>query len=306
MKSTLVAAAAAVAATGAVGLSAVGQDKAQQLVLRSTTSSVAVHVLVSSANGPVRDLTTADFVLKDSGVPQVIATMTRERLPLDVTIVVDQLAQGEFAGRERHPQIAEIEALLADDDKVRVISVGRDVAETAALGPPGPAAAARTAWPNDQAAIFDGVAGALMRVTPPGRQHLVLVITEGYDAYSVTSAEVLTGVGERSDAQMHVLVAEGRRIKTRTLARAPAALPVRDGLATLVTLARSSGGDVVAIGRMTRSVTTSMKKIFDDVRAGYVLYFTPTGVTERGWHPLTVTVSRPGKFEVRARPGYTY
>ena len=43
---------------------------------------------------------------------------------------------------------------------------------------------------------------------------------------------------------------------------------------------------------MTRSVTSSMKKIFDDVRAGYVLYFTPTGVLT-GWHPLLVTVSRP-------------
>jgi hypothetical protein len=254
----------------------------------------------------VRDLTAAEFVLKDSGVQQEIATMTHERLPLDVTIVIDQLAQGEFASRERHPWVAEIETLLTDDDRIRVISVGRDIAETAALGPAGHAASAKTPFSSDRVAVFDGVAGALMRVTPPGRQHLVVVITEGYDAYSFTSEEVLTGVGERSDAQMHVLVAEGRRIKTRTLARAPAVLPVRDGLATLVTLARSSGGDVVPIARTTRSVTSSMKKILNDLRSGYVLYYTPTGVTERGWHPLTVTVSRPGQFEVRTRPGYTY
>lgn len=291
---------------GTMCLAAFAQDKSQQLVLRSSTSSVAVHVLVSNAKGPVRDLTPAEFVLKDSGVQQDIATITRERLPLDVTIVIDHLAQGEFAGRERHPQVEEIERLLAEDDRIRVISVGRDVLETAGPGPADAAAAAKAPSRSDQAAIFDGVAGALMRVTPAGRQHLVLVITEGYDAYSFMSAEALTSVGERSDAQMHILVAEGRRIKTRTLARAPAVLPVRDGLATLVTLARSSGGDVVSIGRMTRSVTSSMKKIFDDVRAGYVLYFTPTGVPERGWHPLTVTVSRPGQFEVRARPGYAY
>jgi hypothetical protein len=304
MKSAVIA--AVIASTGVAALSAIAQVQEQQQVLRSSTSSVAVHVLVSNAKGPVRDLTAADFVLKDSGVEQEIATMTREQLPLDVTIVLDQLAQGEFAGRERHPQVAEIEALLTDDDRIRVITVGRDIAETAALGPAGNAASAKAASSSDQVAVFDGVAGALMRVTPPGRQHLVLVITEGYDAYSFTSEAALTGVGERSDAQMHVLVAEGRRLKTRTLARAPAVLPLRDGLATLVTLARSSGGDVVPIGRMTRSVTSSMKKIFDDVRAGYVLYFTPTGVPERGWHPLLVTVSRPGTFEVRARPGYTH
>ncbi len=270
MKFALIA--AAVASTGAVALTAIAQDKEQQLVLRSGTSSVAVHVLVSNTKGPVRDLTAAEFVLKDSGVQQEIATMTHERLPLDVTIVIDQLAQGEFASRERHPWVAEIETLLTDDDRIRVISVGRDIAETAALGPAGHAASAKTASSSDRVAVFDGVAGALMRVTPPGRQHLVVVITEGYDAYSFTSEEVLTGVGERSDAQMHVLVAEGRRIKTRTLARAPAVLPVRDGLATLVTLARSSGGDVVPFGRTTRSVTSSMKKILNDLRSGYVLY----------------------------------
>jgi hypothetical protein len=303
MKSALVA--AAFASAGAVCLSAIAQDKPQQLVLRSGTSSVAVHVLVSNAKGPVRDLTAADFALKDSGVQQDIATITSERLPLDVTIVIDHLAQGEFSGREQHPQVEEIEALLAHDDRVRVVSVGRDIAETAEFAPAGTTAAG-TPSRSDQAAIFDGVAGALMRVTPPGRQHLVLVITEGYDAHSFTSAQALTSIGERSDAQMHVLVAEGRRLKTRTLARAPAVLPVRDGLATLVTLARSSGGDVVPIGRMTRSVSKPMKKVFDDVRAGYVLYYTPTGVPDRGWHPLTVTVSRPGQFEVRARPGYTY
>jgi VWFA-related protein len=304
MKSVLVA--AVLASAGAATLSAIAQDKAQQLVLRSSASSVAVHVLVSNAKGPVRDLKTADFVLKDSGVQQEIATMTSERLPLDVTIVIDQLAQGEFAGRERHPQVEEIETQLGGEDRIRVVSVGGDIAETAAFGPAGHAASAKAASPSDRASVFDGVAGALMRLTPPGRQHLVLVITEGYDAFSFTSADVLTGIGERSDAQMHVIVAEGRRIKTRTLARAPSALPTRDGLATLVALARSSGGDVVSMGRMTRSVATSIKKIFDDVRAGYVLYYTPTGVTDRGWHPLTVTVSRPGKFEVRARPGYTY
>ena len=62
MKSVLIA--AAIASTGAVALSAIGQDREQQQVLRSSTSSVAVHVLVSNARGPVRDLTTADLCSK--------------------------------------------------------------------------------------------------------------------------------------------------------------------------------------------------------------------------------------------------
>jgi hypothetical protein len=135
MKSALIA--AAFASTGAVALSAIAQDKEQQLVLRSGTSSVAVHVLVSNTKGTCAGFDGRGVCAQDSGVQQEIATMTHERLPLDVTIVIDQLAQGEFASRERHPWVAEIETLLTDDDRIRVISVGRDIAETAALGPAG-------------------------------------------------------------------------------------------------------------------------------------------------------------------------
>ena len=94
--------------------------------------------------------------------------MTREQLPLDVTIVVDQLAQGEFAVG-RHPRSQTSKPLLTDDDRIRVITVGRDIAETAA-GSAGTAASAKAATSSDQVAIFGGVAGALMRVTPPGRR----------------------------------------------------------------------------------------------------------------------------------------
>jgi hypothetical protein len=103
---------------------------------------------------------------------------------------------------------------------------------------------------------------------------------------------------------MHVLASEGLRNKVRGLARAPAPLGVYDGLAMLVELAKASGGDLLSPTRATRSVTGPVKRIFDDVRAGYVLYYTPTGVTDKGWHPIAVTVTRPGRFEIRARRGY--
>jgi VWFA-related protein len=281
----------------------------QQLQLRSSTSSVAVHVLVQGPRGPVRDLTTADFELTDSGIRQQIATMTVDPLPLDVSIVVDELRHSEYAAKKRHPYIEEIKALLKREDRLGIVAAGSDIRERVPLGalpdvaettPP----ETRPAEISDQAAVFDGVARALLRATPPGRQHVVIVLTEGYDAFSFTSPQALSDIARRSDARMHVLATEGFRGRYRELARAPAPLGVYDGLAVLVELARESGGDLFAPTKMTRSVSGPVKRIFDDVRAGYVLYYTPAGVTERGWHPIAVSVTRPGRFEVRARPGY--
>lgn len=276
----------------------------QQLQLRSSTSSVAVHVLVQGPKGPVRDLTAGDFDLTDSGIRQEIATMTVDPLPIDVTIVADHLRHSEYAKKSRHPYIEEIKALLTREDRLGVVSVGSDVREGMPLAALPGTAEPEPAEPSDQAAIFDGVARALLRATPPGRQHVVIVLTEGYDAFSFTSPQALADIGRRSDAQMHVLASEGLRNKNRGLARAPAPLGVYDGLAMLVDLAQASGGDLLSPTRMTRSVTGPVKRIFDDVRAGYVLYYTPTGVSEKGWHPIAVTVNRAGRFDVRARPGY--
>jgi VWFA-related protein len=291
-------------AASAILLASTTSAQQQQLVLRSSTNSVAVHVLVRTSSGPVRDLTAADFVITDSGVRQDIATMTIEPLPLDVTVVVDRLAQSEFASVKRHPQIEDIEETLTQDDRIRVVGVGADIDERSPFSPPGRAAAMAPARPSDQPALFDGVASALLRVTPPGRQHVVIVITEGYDAFSFTSAAALTDIAQRTDARMYVVVAQGRSVKARTLARAPSPLPLDDGLGSLVEIARDTGGNVVSVSRLTRAITGPIRRVFSDVRAGYVLYYTPTGVSDRGWHPISVTISRPGQFEIQARPGY--
>lgn len=298
MMRRLVPALGVIAATASLA----GQD--QQLVIRSKTTSVAVHVLVESMDKPVRDLTVKDFVLTDSGVRQEITTMTSELLPLDVTVVLDRLAQSEYATTRPHPQVEEVRELLQNGDRLRIVAVGSDIEETMPFGPPNRGPAPPPTLKSDLPAIFDGVATALMRPTVPGRQHLVIVITEGFDAYSFTSAAALSDIAQRSDAQMNVIVAEGRRIKTRTLGRAMTPLPFDDGLGSLVEIAKSTGGNMLASFRMTRSVAGPIRKLFDEVRAGYVIYYTPSGVTDRGWHPIEVTVPGPRKLTVRARRGY--
>jgi len=61
-------------------------------------------------------------------------------------------------------------------------------------------------------------------------------------------------------------------------------------------------------GRMLRGdgnedLSAVFVKILDEFRQRYVLTYTPTGVSEPGWHELSVRVKRRGA-SVRVRPGY--
>ena len=53
-----------------------------------------------------------------------------------------------------------------------------------------------------------------------------------------------------------------------------------------------------------QSVARQFRRVVDDYRAGYVLQYVPEGVPPAGWHEISVTVTRPGKYDIRARKGY--
>ena len=64
---------------------------------------------------------------------------------------------------------------------------------------------------------------------------------------------------------------------------------------------RRTGGEVHRLSKALDDFT----RIVEDFRASYVLRYTPKGVERRGWHALTVRLTWPGTFTVRARAGYT-
>ena len=53
------------------------------------------------------------------------------------------------------------------------------------------------------------------------------------------------------------------------------------------------------------NLTSKFRRMVQDFRSSYVLYFTPRGVERTGPHTLEVRVKRPG-VEVRARRGYIW
>ena len=74
-----------VAAIGAVPLVA----QAPQASFRAQTDSVRVDVAVLDRGQPVTGLTARDFEIFDNGTPQAVADLSRESMPIDLTVALD-------------------------------------------------------------------------------------------------------------------------------------------------------------------------------------------------------------------------
>src|SRR5687768_17731231 len=84
-------------AAGLAGVAAAGVLAAeQQPVFRSAADAVTVNVSVRRSNRPVTDLRARDFVVRDNGVTQTVAALVYEKLPVDVTVLLD--VSGSVAG----------------------------------------------------------------------------------------------------------------------------------------------------------------------------------------------------------------
>ena len=271
---------------------------------RSSVTGVAVHVTVRQNGQPVSGLTADHFRLRDSGTLQQITTISAGPLPLDLTLVVEQRDTGDGTAQDYYREMTEAVGTLNKGDRLRVISAGSDAWELvhlsdgprpriADLGPPRPSASA---------SIFDGLTAALVRPAPPGRQHVVLLMTSAVDRSSIVHFEELERIILRSAAQLHVVL--DVPITRASLSHGPVGSGTDAG-SELWTLAKRTGGDRIWDAVVGRSIEAPVRKVMDGLRAGYILYYTPTS-PEPGWRPIEVSIAREGRYEVKARAGYLH
>ncbi len=279
-----------------------GVSHAQQQ-FRTSVTGVAVHVTVRRNGAPVTGLRAADFRVRESGRLQEVTAITAGPLPIDLTLVVEQRGRSDTLARDYYREMAEAVGLLAKDDRLRVISVGADVWEILPLSlPPRPRISdLGPPRPSGWSAIFDALTAALVRPAPPGRQHVVILMTSAVDHASVVHFEELEQIVLRSDAQLHVVLDDPGASRS---AHGPR-LGSSEAGSQLWTLARQTGGDRIWDAIFGRSIASRVQKIFEGVRAGYILYYTPAAA-EPGWRPIDVSIARDGRYDVKARAGYVH
>ena len=256
----------------------------------SGVSLVEVYATVTDPQGqPITGLTAANFQVAEDGVAQPITTFVAGEFPLSIIIAIDRSfsMSGEKLDLARQAGRRFV-AQLRPDDEVMVLAAGSEIQT---ITPPVPAtAAAGTAWeaiePWGTTPLYDVIVKSLELPYTKTRRRALLVISDGFDRYSETSAAEVIDRARRSDVLVYpVAIGKGRP-------------PV------LAELASVTGGHSFIVDD-PRKLESTLSTIARELRSQYLLGYAPTRppASEGEWRAIDVKVDRPG-VRVRARDGY--
>ena len=283
------------------------QPPAPSSVFRASADAVSVDVSVRRDRRSVVGLQAADFEILDNGVPQQITDVSYERLPIDVTVVLDVSASvtGSVLDDLRRA-LRQLRADLGKQDRLRLLTFNMRVRRLVDFGDP--AAAADTAiaslTASGSSAVFDSLAVALSSSVPPGRRQLIVLFSDGQDSSSITDADALLDVARRSTPTVAVVLSSPSRQRPASLVRTSTKLSSATVGDLSDQIAADTGGFVAAIAP-GENVTSTFRRVLEQFRTSYVLYFIPNGVDRQGSHTLDVRVKN-AKAEIRARRGYVW
>lgn len=266
------------------------QRPSPAVTFRSGVDAVQVDVSVMRGSAVVTGLTADNFSLTDNGVTQEVASVTLDKLPLTVLLLLDTSASvaGEKLAHliDASRQLAT--SLRADDRaslvtfshqlQLRVPPTGDKTAVASALS----AIAGRGAT-----ALNDAVHFALQLRPLDNTRTVLLLFTDGLDTASWLKSDNILDEGRRAGIVIHAVELYGGLTgKSAFLGR----------------LVETSGGRVWS-ARNAGDLQTLFTQALDEMRARYLLTFTPRGVSRDGWHDLKVTLKN-ARGEVTARPAY--
>jgi VWFA-related protein len=295
-------------------------------VFRSGVEGVIIPVSVSSGNKPVADLSAADFELRDNGVVQELQRVDSEKVPLDLTLLLDlsSSVDGPLLQRLKNA-VSDTAGLLKQDDRIRLVAVSQVLHEVFGLQSRGQALPLETLTAEGATSLYDGLAATMMRPSETRRRQLVVAFTDGRDSTSIIDAGTAAEIARLSESVVDVVVPAdpqtqdpgAHRFRQRpgnlssimgdnvVAGRSGPGVPAPDDPATvaLTAVVRPTGGQVFLLDA-SDSVSRAFKTMLESFRASYVLQYVPRNVAPDGWHDVAVTVTKHGRYEIRNRKGY--
>ena len=276
-------------------------------IFRATADVVTVDASVQRDRRPVAGLTAADFELLDNGVAQEITEIAYERLPIDVTLLLDVSASVTgMVLDELRRALRQVRADLGPHDRLRLITFNMSVRRLVDFtqSPADLDHALMSLRGAGSSAVFDALSVALTAPDSPGRRRLIVLFSDGQDSSSVSDADTLLDVARRSTPTVAIILGSPSPDRPATLLRTSASLASSTVSALSERIAGETGGLVTSV-RVGENLTSKFRQMVQAFRSSYVLYFTPKGVERGGAHTLEVRVKRQGA-EVRARRGYIW
>jgi VWFA-related protein len=273
-------------------------------VFRTGADAVSVEASVRRDRRVVTGLKAEDFEVLDNGIAQEISDISYEKLPIDVTVLLDVSASvnGSVLDELRRA-LKQLRADLGAQDRLRLLTFNMRVHRLVDFDDP-PAkidTALASVAGGGSSAVFDSLAVALSSSVPRGRRQLIVIFSDGQDSSSITDSDTLLDVARRTTPTVAVVLASPMRQRPASLVRhSTKPTPTIGDLSQQI--ATDTGGVLVAMNPGD-NVTATFKQVLEQFRASYVLYFTPKGVDAQGAHTLEVRVKRPN-VEVRSRRSY--
>ncbi len=274
-------------------------------VFRSEIALVSLNVAVKGrANEAVPELMAGDFSVFEDLIPQPIVSVSRQRIPLGLALLLDtsasmqdnlglaQLAASEFVQRMAPTDQA---AVIAFDTRVQ--SLQSFTSDVVALQ----AAIKRTAA-SGSTALFNALYIALKdlekaRASTPEdiRRQAIVVLSDGEDTVSLVPFEDVLDLAKRSHTSIYAI---GIRSKEAGITQRPA-----EGEFVLRRLTQETGG-LAYFPTGAEDLPRIYREVADELTTQYLVAYTPINNAHDGkWRRLNVRVNRPD-YVARTRTGY--
>lgn len=270
----------------------------QQPLFRSNIDAVRIDVSVMNGLSPVAGLTRDQFIVTDNGVPQAIDSATLENVPLSITLLLD--TSESMRGDRIENLIKAAKSLvgaLHAQDRSSLLTFAEPVKRIVPMTPERKPLldALDRLTPNGATSLNDAVFISLQLkpVTVDDSTAVLLVFSDGHDTASWLRHDQLLEATRRSNRLLHVI-----ELLPPTY-QAYNSLRPSDSLAQL---AKAGGGRHWAAQR-PGDLNELFGKALNELRARYLLTYSPTGVPREGWHDVKVTLKN-SRGDVTARPGY--
>jgi Ca-activated chloride channel homolog len=271
-----------------VGLLACGTAVYGQFT--SGVNLVEVYATVTGREGsPLTGLGASDFAVHEDGVLQQVTVFAAGEFPLAVAIGLDR--SFSMAGRTDRLSIAKsaarsFVAALQPDDQVMVLAIGSETTVAAPLSTDHRVALAAIdrldAWGTTP--LYDATRAALDAIQPATGRRALVLLSDGSDRYSGTSAADLVEDARRRDVMIYPIAISSSRP------------PV------FAELSAATGGRSF-LASEPRHLHAILTTIARELRFQYLLGYVPARAGGRGWRAIAVRVDRAG-VRVRARDGY--
>ena len=268
---------------------------------RVEAEAVELDVSVTQGDKPVSGLTAADFVVRDSGVPQDIELATAGTLPLKLILSLDTSAS--MAGERLTRLHSGADALLGDlreGDRAALISFSHRVRVLEGLSHDLAAVRGRldAVAPDGMTALNDALYTSLALAEGAAGRCALVLFSDGLDNISWTSEADVLDAARLSPAVVYVVassLAKPRAEDRKHVARDPREAFLRK-------LTDVTGGKVIKADS-DADLVAAFGRVLPELRTRYVLRYAPQGVPDAGWHSIEVKL-KGRKGEVRTRPGY--